>query len=166
MGIEMTETGVRVRKSSPTLIFDTDGVCLTSQHTNEMAAYRTRKKWCDILSNYFLLERGRDFEMSVLASPETKYFVLNCYFTSACGRYAFWRLINNQAPEAESKLGELGNYSPGKRKPTGTTATVWVAPQVSSWVMNPRRRESSGEPTHIHGILPSELGYFRRLLKP
>ena len=98
----------------------------------------------------------------IFDNSESKYFVLNCYFTSACGRYAFWRLINNQAPEAESKLSELGNYSPGRRKPNGTTATVWVAPQVNSWVMNPRRRE----PAHVKGIIPSVLGYFSKLLKP
>ena len=32
---------------------------------------------------------------------EEGVFTLQCEFVSACGRYAFWRLTNNQAPEAQ-----------------------------------------------------------------
>ncbi|MCB0360906.1 MAG: hypothetical protein KDD44_14760, partial [Bdellovibrionales bacterium] len=39
-----------------------------------------------------------------------------CFFISACGRYAFWRLINDQAPEAEDKLRATNPVAP-EREP-------------------------------------------------
>lgn len=86
------------------LVFDAEGVTLIARCTDELTAYRAKKTWKEVFAGYFLLEPGRDYEMSVLASAENNYFVLNCFFISACGRYAFWRLINDQAPEAELKL--------------------------------------------------------------
>lgn len=101
MGLNQIDLSQRVTDG---LLFDAEGITLISRFSDELSAYRARRQWVDILGSYFLLEKGRDFEMSVLANPESEYFVLNCFFTSACGRYAFWRLINEQAPEAESKL--------------------------------------------------------------
>ena len=104
MGLNQIDLSHRV---SDGLLFDAEGITLISRFTDELSAYRARRQWVDILGSYFLLEKARDFEMSVLCNPENDYFVLNCFFTSACGRYAFWRLINEQAPEAESKLSEF-----------------------------------------------------------
>lgn len=96
------------------LIFDAEGVTLIARCNDELSAYRAKKNWVLVLKSYFLLELERDYELSVLASPEQGYFTVSCFFISACGRYAFWRLINDQAPEAELKLGALqtSNSSP------------------------------------------------------
>ncbi len=93
------------RKSG--LIFDAEGVTLIARYSDELSAYRARRSWVDTLRNYFLLEAERDFEMAVLSSPEGGHFSLSCFFISACGRYAFWRLINDQAPEAQLKLSTV-----------------------------------------------------------
>ncbi len=96
-----------VKRNGPNgLIFDADGVTLIGKYGDELSAYRARRRWVDILHRYFLLEKKRDYELSVLSCPENDYFALNCFFISACGRYAFWRLINDQSPEAETQLAE------------------------------------------------------------
>ncbi len=89
--------------------YDTDKVSILGEFDNEMAAYRTRKEWVQILANYFLVERDRDYSLNIEALKNDKKnqtrFKLECSFSSACGKYAFWRLINNQAPEAEKLIG-------------------------------------------------------------
>ena len=60
--------------------------------------------WQAILASHFLLEPDRDYELRTHCSLDDEQFVLSCSFLSACGRYAFWRLVNRQAPEAEQKL--------------------------------------------------------------
>jgi hypothetical protein len=95
--------------------YDADNVCLLGSFNDELTSYRTRREWVDILANYFLLEKDRDYTLEIEAKEgqEEANFQLKCVFTSACGRYAFWRLINRQAPEAERLLGARSNNKEG-----------------------------------------------------
>lgn len=100
-------TKIDFNKAKPGLIYDPEGICLIGKFSDELAAHRARKQWKLILNSHFLLEVERDFEISVISSHNDERYLLACAFTSACGRYAFWRLANRQAPEAEDKLGGL-----------------------------------------------------------
>jgi hypothetical protein len=87
------------------LTYDADSVMLIGKYNDELSAHRGKKQWVEVLNSYFLLEPDRDYEMWVTSSAGDGYFAISCCFLSACGRYAFWRLVNQQAPEAEAKLG-------------------------------------------------------------
>lgn len=105
------------------LIYDAEGITLLGKYSDELAAHRAKKLWVGVLGSHFLLEKERDYNLGVTSSLEENYFVLSCSFTSACGRYAFWRLINHQAPEAQRKLGasfsnQLAGKSPDEDKDT------------------------------------------------
>lgn len=94
------------------LIYDADSIILAGKYSDELSAHRARKDWRGILGSYFLLDEGRDYELWVRSDATARYFVVHCCFISACGRYAFWRLVNQQAPEAEARLGEsLQNHA-------------------------------------------------------
>lgn len=105
MNLESAESNVDLSKFKPGLIFDADGVCLFGKYHDELSAWRAKNKWIEVLHDYFLLESERDYEIKVVSDLTSLTFCLSCSFSSACGRYAFWRLINHQAPEAERKLG-------------------------------------------------------------
>jgi len=107
---ETQEIAINLSKFKPGLIFDADGVCLFGKYHDELSAWRAKKKWVEVLHDYFLLENNRDYEINVVSEIGTFTFCLSCSFSSACGRYAFWRLINHQAPEAERKLGGTITY--------------------------------------------------------
>ena len=111
MSFDALSSELERRTNNSGLVFDADGVAVIAKYRDELAAYRARRRWVDVLHRYFLLEKARDYELSILAVAENNYFVLNCFFISACGRYAFWRLVNEQAPEAEHQLAQtcLGN---------------------------------------------------------
>jgi hypothetical protein len=81
--------------------FDPERVVLQGVYRDQLSAYRARKIWVETLSSNFLLDSGHDYEISVESRVKDGQFFLNCSFTSACGRYAFWRLTNEQAPEAQ-----------------------------------------------------------------
>ena len=125
-----------------TITYNTDNISIISQFGDEMSVYRCRRTWTEILSNHFLLEKDRDFKMSISASESP--FILTCEFNSACGRYAFWRLINQQAPEAENKLinsGYPGSELFDTEEPTGEkVVSPWI---MSGGVSEPIRRRKS-----------------------
>jgi hypothetical protein len=81
--------------------FDPDNVVLQGCYSDEISAFRAKKLWAETLQANFLLEPGYDFRLSVSSSLEENKFQLVCTFLTACGRYAFWRVTNNQAPEAQ-----------------------------------------------------------------
>lgn len=108
------------QKQREGLIYDADSVVLAGKYGDELSAHRARKHWVEVLNNYFLLEQERDYEIWVTSSLQENYFVISCCFVSACGRYAFWRLVNQQAPEAEAKLGATVRRNAGKRHVPGT----------------------------------------------
>ena len=130
MAVERRGVNTEIARQKPGLIYDADTVTLVGKYTDELSAHRARRQWVDLLNSYFLLERDRDYEMFVTSSLEESYFVLNCCFISACGRYAFWRLINHQAPEAEERLGGTVKSTSGK----STVGTV--EEKRSSWVFS------------------------------
>ncbi len=113
---------IDIGKHKTGLIFDADAVTLLGKYSDELSAHRAKKKWIEVFNTYFLLDSERDYEMQVHSSLSDMSFVIHCSFTSACGRYAFWRLINHQAPEAEAKLGL---YTVGEdRKPSWAMNTL------------------------------------------
>ncbi len=81
--------------------FDSARVALEGSYQDEISAYRARRVWIETLKQSFLLDREQDFSTRVELSPDGKKYILTCLFTSACARYAFWRLTNHQAPEAQ-----------------------------------------------------------------
>lgn len=84
--------------------FDADGISLQGVYGDELSLFRARNIWSETLESTFLLEKDRDFEFLVNRSYEQGRFALRCTFLTACGRYAFWRLTNNQAPEAQYEI--------------------------------------------------------------
>lgn len=83
------------------VVFDSDSVTLEGQYGDELAIFRARKIWTEVFETNFLLEKGEDYKFASISKANEQKFVLKCNFTTACGRYAFWRLINNQAPESQ-----------------------------------------------------------------
>lgn len=81
--------------------FDSETAALEGAYPDELSAHRARKVWVDILESNFLLEKNHDFQLKVDGSASDGAFALRCDFLTACGRYAFWRLTNDQAPEAQ-----------------------------------------------------------------
>jgi hypothetical protein len=79
--------------------FDPDNVTLEGVYADELSTFRARKCWVEALENHFLLEVEHDFLL--LVERKGDEFQLRCEFLTACARYAFWRLTNNQAPEAQ-----------------------------------------------------------------
>lgn len=96
--------------------YDTHTATLVGNFHDEMAAYRTRRTWAKILQEHFLLELGRDYEVSIRIDSVNGRSIVECCFTSACGRYAFWRLLNKQAPEAAEELLKVAKVKKAKRK--------------------------------------------------
>jgi len=83
------------------VLFDSDNVSLEGRYGDELSLFRARKVWIKVLETNFLLEKGDDFNFIINSRLEDGRFLLKCSFKTACGRYAFWRLINSQAPESQ-----------------------------------------------------------------
>lgn len=81
--------------------FDPEHITLEGLYADQVSAYRARRVWEETLSQSFLLEPKHDFVLRVKAVGAEPRFALRCEFLTACARYAFWRLTNNQAPEAQ-----------------------------------------------------------------
>ena len=81
--------------------FDAEGLRLQGKYSDQLSAYRAKKIWAHTLETCFLLDSGYDFKIKVQTESEDDNFGLVCEFLSACARYAFWRLTNHQAPEAQ-----------------------------------------------------------------
>lgn len=93
------------------ITFDPEAVSLTGSYGDQLSLYRARKSWKETLENCFLLDAGHDFEIRVSSRLANGEFMLSCRFLTACGRYAFWRLTSEQAPEAQYLIetGHLPN---------------------------------------------------------
>lgn len=82
--------------------FDPESIRLDGYYPDEISAHRAKRVWTEALEGHFLLEQSEDFDMQVLRSESNEeFFRLSCNFKTACARYAFWRLTNSQAPEAQ-----------------------------------------------------------------
>jgi len=80
--------------------FDADNVILRGIYSDEISAFRARKMWIETFESSFLLELNHDYKLRVKIDENGKYTLI-CEFFTACARYAFWRITNNQAPEAQ-----------------------------------------------------------------
>lgn len=81
--------------------YDPEHITLEGIYTDQLSAYRAKKVWQETLETNFLLESEHDFALKVCSRSIEHRFILRCEFLTACARYAFWRLTNNQAPEAQ-----------------------------------------------------------------
>lgn len=84
--------------------FDPDEISLLGIYSDELALFRARRKWNEILERAFMLEGKQDFVIETVSEADMNAFRLVCRFNTACGRYAFWRLTNAQAPEAQYEI--------------------------------------------------------------
>ncbi len=83
------------------ILFDSNSLQLQGNYADQLSAYRAKRVWKQTLETCFLLDRDQDFVLVMRSDLETGIFTLSCEFVSACARYAFWRLTNHQAPEAQ-----------------------------------------------------------------
>ena len=90
--------------SAEGVCYNPDTISLQGVYLDELSLFRAKKQWSDTLSTSFLLDLGRDFDFNIVRDYEGGKFVLGCQFMTACGRYAFWRLTNDQAPEAQYEV--------------------------------------------------------------
>ena len=95
--------------------YNSDTFALTGAYGDELSIYRARKVWREALENCFLLNDDGDLRFEVHKNKEAGQFLLHCYFLSACARYAFWRLTNHHAPEAEYMI-ETGHVPSSKKQ--------------------------------------------------
>ncbi|MCC6933988.1 MAG: hypothetical protein IT292_12190 [Deltaproteobacteria bacterium] len=136
--------------STATVKYDTDKVLLVGSYSDELSAYRAKRSWLDILAAHFTLEKGRDYDLNLVkpcSEKEINNFTLTCSFHSACGRYAFWRLINGQSPEAENKLGLSRKNKSQHEKLLSAIFGYETKSSVPAWIMScetrrPRRLTS------------------------
>lgn len=87
--------------NQPGVWFDPNEAVLEGTYLDELSAYRARRVWTETFETNFLLEPNYDFFFHVVHNQERTKFTLKCDFSSACGRFAFWRLTRNQAPEVQ-----------------------------------------------------------------
>lgn len=111
MSADLNGLYIKPAATTPSIVYDTSNVSLISRFVDEISAYRARKQWVAVFHDHFLLDTERDYEITVCPSTGGEEYILSCLFSSACGRYAFWRLINHQAPEAEAAL----HHSPSSK---------------------------------------------------
>lgn len=106
----MFHSEVEAQESIPTpalqggIWYDPDRIVLEGNYSDQITAYRAKRRWIKAFESNFLLEGNHDFKLSVTQTIESGEFRLRCDFLTACGRYAFWRLTHNQAPEVQFLL--------------------------------------------------------------
>lgn len=84
------------------LVYKLEDFMIYRVFRDEVSAYRARRLWPRIFGEHMLLDVGRDYRIRVMRADNGWAAVCEC--TSACGRYAFTRLANAQAPECEDRL--------------------------------------------------------------
>ena len=143
--IELTEE----LPSGGGVYFDSENLLLQGAYTDQISAYRAKRSWAEALEANFLLESGNDFKIRVAEDHNASTFVLNCKFITACGRYAFWRLTNNQAPEAQylietghipqcesshTQLMQAPDLKPVREEPTILGKVAEENSKLASWI--------------------------------
>ena len=93
-----------VSKMQSGVCFDPDAICLMGIYNDELSVFRARKRWSHTLEISFSLKESEDFSLETFSDIDGAEFRLMCKFNSPCGRYAFWRLTNAQAPEAQYEI--------------------------------------------------------------
>jgi hypothetical protein len=153
MNIDREKGNISTKVDLSDISFDAEAITLDGHFKDELSAYRTRKEWESTLHEYFLLEKDRDYSMEITSAPEVESHNLRCIFTSACGRYAFWRLINDQAPEAKFQLKQ-GN-SINKR----TAESILKALKNLNDKSQGKKKRKSGMSLKLHRLI-SHVKYF------
>jgi hypothetical protein len=90
----------RIHPQAP-VHFDFERLSIRGVYGDQLSAYRAKRTWTEAFQDQFLLDNEHDFRLFVVSNVEQQSFVLSCEFLSACGRYAFWRLTHNQAPDVQ-----------------------------------------------------------------
>ena len=144
MALELT----RARQITPksTLSYDTESVRLIASFGDEVTAYRARRHWMTVFAEHFMLEQEKDYQLKVnsVSSEERTAWQVTCSFHSACGRYAFWRLINKQAPEAETRIGVRSSKRQDQNKKL-IAAAMKAGSKEQEWVIRCNERKSFSE---------------------
>jgi hypothetical protein len=83
------------------LWYEPERLLIEGVYRDELTAYRVRKRWIAAFREHFLLDEGVDLSFKVSKVGGSGFSKLHCYFISACGRYAFWRLTHHQALEVQ-----------------------------------------------------------------
>ena len=96
--------GIQVPAIGLGLWYDAEKLILEGIYLDEVSAYRARRSWIKTFEMNFLLEEIHDFKVKVVFESDEHRYHVQCTFTSACGRYAFWRLTHHQAPEVQFTL--------------------------------------------------------------
>ena len=140
----MAQSSVDLSRYKRGLIYDADRVTLIGKYSDELSTHRAKKNWVDLFSSYFLLEPERDYAIKVETSLTDSHYVINCTFTSACGRYAFWRLVNQQAPDAEKQLGRtiVLNGKMNSVENLEDECTVWICGALDEQIRQTRETQN------------------------
>lgn len=146
--------------AKPGLIFDADSVTLLGKFTNEFSAHRAKREWMGTFAHHFLLERSRDYQTEIGKIESTEFYYLRCTFESACGRYAFWRLVNHQASEVEKKL--ISPNLVNKKVGRFLLGSVWNVSSGTPWILSSPGRADKRSNT---GILKSVIESIQRALR-
>jgi hypothetical protein len=101
---EVTVLAVTQLPTIQGVCFDPEGLALHGVYGDEISLHRAKVRWSESLKANFLLEETKDFEFERQVDITQPRFILQCRFLTACGRYAFWRLTNEQAPEAQYEI--------------------------------------------------------------
>jgi hypothetical protein len=86
------------------LWYDPERLVIEGVYQDELSAYRARRRWIEAMEKNFLLDDSVDFSLKVRRARGGRHYRVRCDFTTACGRYAFWRLTHHQAPEVQFLL--------------------------------------------------------------
>lgn len=106
----ITEDKVTIEKYG--VFFDSDTFVLQGYYEFELAQRRALKNWTQAIEDCLLLTNQSDFKVSYC--NDLNSFRISCEFVSATGKYAFWKLINGQAPDAQYQI-EIAHIPNGKQ---------------------------------------------------
>jgi len=93
-----------VSKAPSGVCFDPEAICLMGIYQDEISVFRARRRWSEVLQESFSLKPSEDFDFETVTELNSEEFRLMCRFNSPVGRYAFWRITNCQAPEAQYEI--------------------------------------------------------------
>ena len=129
------------------LWYDAERLILEGIYLDEVSAYRARRSWIKTFEMNFLLEDIHDFKVKVIFDSDEGRYHVQCSFTSACGRYAFWRLTHHQAPEVQFNLetAHLPHVTSVRFvEPTLEPESEMFAPQTEMVNVNEMEEERAG----------------------
>ncbi|HMO01419.1 MAG TPA: hypothetical protein PKD37_04670 [Oligoflexia bacterium] len=92
------------RPACKAIYFSKENLTIFAKYQDEISAYRARRKWLKTLDEYFFLDDASDFILQQARSSGEDEYYLICQFVSPAARYAFFRLVNLQALEAQYQL--------------------------------------------------------------